>query len=98
MDLPPSNRYRGSGRGVAPAALFVIACIVAAATAPLNRCALASVGDPQLKTDHPWYPGELSCSSFERLFHTQAEIYRRATGRGVASDEDKALASWYWRN
>src|SRR5205085_5014898 len=23
---------------------------------------------------------------------------RRVTGRGVESDEDRALASWYWRN
>ena len=60
--------------------------------------AAAGVGDPQVKTDHPWYPGELSCSTFERLFATQAELYQRATGKAVASDEDKALASWYWRN
>src|SRR6266853_3165726 len=60
--------------------------------------AMASVGDPQLKTDDPWYPGELSCSTFERLFATQAALYRRITGRDVSTDEDKALASWYWRN
>jgi len=59
---------------------------------------LASSGDPQVKTDHPWYPGELSCSTFERLFKTQAEVYTRATGRTVETDEDKALAAWYWRN
>jgi hypothetical protein len=58
----------------------------------------AATGDPQLKTDHPWYPGELSCSTFEHLFATQAELYKRVTGRSVESDEDKALASWYWRN
>lgn len=58
----------------------------------------AATGDPQLKTDHEWYPGELSCSTFERLFRTQAELYRRVTGREVTSDEDKALAAWYWRN
>src|SRR3954470_1691853 len=58
----------------------------------------AAVGDPQIKTDHPWYPGELSCSTFERLFKTQAEVYERVTGRRVETDEDKALASWYWRN
>jgi hypothetical protein len=62
------------------------------------RLARGAVGDPQLKTDHPWYPGELSCSTFERLFKTQAELYRRVTGRSVDTDEDKALASWYWRN
>lgn len=60
--------------------------------------AFAGIGDPQIKTDHPWYPGELSCSTFERLFKTQAELYKRVTGREVTSDEDKALASWYWRN
>lgn len=58
----------------------------------------AECGDPQLKTDHPWYPGELSCSTFPRLFKTQADLYKRVTGRSVDSDEDKALAAWYWRN
>ncbi len=56
------------------------------------------VGDPQLKTDHPWFPGELSCSTFDRLFATQAALYERATGRKADTDEDKAIASWYWRN
>jgi hypothetical protein len=74
----------------------------AALTAILIACfcttASAAVGDPQVKTDHPWYPGELSCSTFERLFKTQAEVYERVTGRKVNTDEDKALASWYWRN
>lgn len=60
--------------------------------------ASAEVGDPQLKTDDPWYPGELSCSTFARLFRTEAELYRRTTGREVRTDEDKALAAWYWRN
>ena len=60
--------------------------------------ALADVGDPQIKTDHPWYPGELAISTFDRLFATQAAVYQRVTGRPVQSDEDKALASWFWRN
>jgi hypothetical protein len=34
----------------------------------------AGVGDPQIRTDHPWYLGELACSTFERLFATQAEF------------------------
>src|SRR3954453_10174022 len=67
-----------------------------AISAPLR--AFAASADPQLKTDHPWYPGELSCSTFDRLFKTQAELYRRGTGRSADTDEDKALASWYWRN
>jgi hypothetical protein len=60
--------------------------------------ARADVGDPQVKTDHPWYPGELSCSTFERLFATQAELYKRVVGADPKTDEQKALASWLWRN
>jgi hypothetical protein len=59
---------------------------------------LADVGDPQIRTDHPWYPGELAISTFERLFAIQAESYERVTGVRVDSDEQKALASWFWRN
>lgn len=60
--------------------------------------ALADVGDPQIRTDHPWYPGELACSTWDRLFVTQAEVYKRVTGRDCTTDEDKALAAWLWRN
>jgi hypothetical protein len=58
----------------------------------------ADVGDPQLRTDHDWYPGELACSTFDRLAATQAEVYRRVTGTRPVCDEQKALASWLWRN
>jgi hypothetical protein len=61
------------------------------------RC-LAGVGDPQVKTDDVWYPGELACSTFERLFQTQAALYEHVTGQNVTTDEDKVLASWLWRN
>ena len=74
-------------------AMFIVALGFAA-----GGTVLAGVGDPQVKTDHPWYPGELSCSTFDRLFKTQAELYKRVTGRNTDTDEDKALASWYWRN
>ena len=60
--------------------------------------AAADVGDPQIKTDHPWYPGELACSTFERLFETQAVLYERVVGTRPETDEQKALASWFWRN
>ncbi len=63
--------------------------------------AWAAVGDPQARTDHPWYPGELACSTFARLQSTQAELYRRVTGLSAdapLSDEQRALASWLWRN
>ena len=52
----------------------------------------AEVGDPQIRTDHPWYPGELAISTFDRLFATQAETYQRVTGQRVDTDEQKALA------
>src|SRR6185295_10931480 len=68
----------------------VLCCFVVPAT--------ADVGDPQTRTDHPWYPGELSCSTFERLFATQAELFQKITGAKPKSDEEKALASWCWRN
>jgi hypothetical protein len=58
----------------------------------------AGVGDPQLGTDHPWYPGELAMSSFERLAATQAAQYERATGIRPQSEHDRALAAWFFRN
>ena len=60
--------------------------------------ARADVGDPQIRTDHPWYPGELACSTYERLFATQSEMYERVTGRKPTTDQDKVLAAWLWRN
>jgi hypothetical protein len=64
----------------------------------LQSAAVAGVGDPQLRTDHPWYPGELACSSFERLFETQAELFQRVTGQSPKTDEQRVLAAWLWRN
>lgn len=58
----------------------------------------AGVGDPQIGTDHPWYPGELAMSSFDRLAATQAAQYEAATGIRPESDQDRALAAWYFRN
>ncbi len=58
----------------------------------------ADVGDPQVRTDHAWYPGELACSTFERLFATQANLYQRVVGVRPTTDEQKALAAWLWRN
>jgi len=64
----------------------------------LSAPSRADVGDPQLATDHPWYPGELACSTFERLFATQAKVYERVVGVKPQTDEHKALAAWLWRN
>jgi hypothetical protein len=60
--------------------------------------ARADVGDPQVRTDHPWYPGELACSTFDRLFATEAAVFERVVGVRPVTDEQKALASWFWRN
>lgn len=56
------------------------------------------MGDPQIKTDHPFYKGELAYSTFDQLFEHQAAEYRAATGRSVQTEHDKVLASWFWRN
>ncbi len=64
----------------------------------IPAAAEAGVGDPQLRTDHPWYPGELACSTFDRLFATQAELYERVTGQRAETDEQRAIAAWLWRN
>ena len=61
-------------------------------------CLRAEVGDPQLGTDHPFYPGELGCSTFERLFKSEANQYARIAKKIPVTDEEKALAAWYWRN
>lgn len=73
---------------------FLVLILCTPCTAP----ARAGVGDPQVRTDHPWYPGELACSTFERLFATQAEVYERVVGVRPTTDEQKALAAWLWRN
>jgi len=54
--------------------------------------ARADVGDPQVRTDHPWYPGELACSTFARLFATQAELYERVVAEDVQEARARALA------
>ncbi len=51
-----------------PLASLALAVIVASSAA-------GDVGDPQVRTDHVWYPGELTCSTFDRLFATQAARY-----------------------
>jgi hypothetical protein len=63
-----------------------------------SGAAHADVGDPQIRTDHPWYPGEGACSTWERLFAAEAAVYKRVTGRDCSTDEDKVLAAWLWRN
>ena len=72
----------------------VAALTLAILSTPATR---ADVGDPQIRTDHPWYPGELACSTFDRLAATQATLYERVAGTKPSTDEQKALAAWLWR-
>ena len=72
--------------------------LLAAASLFLTASVRAEVGDPQIRTDHPWYPGELAMSDFPRLFATQAEQYKLMTGKAPEGDQGKALASWAFRN
>src|SRR5688572_23046238 len=60
--------------------------------------ATAGVGDPQLRTDHDYYPGEFACSTFERLFEQQRKQYEWMTGIAATNEHHGALASWAWRN
>jgi hypothetical protein len=72
----------------------LICCVVFfLLAAPLR----AGVGDPQVATDHPWYAGELSCSTFDRLFATEARLFERVAGAVPRADQERALASWLWR-
>jgi hypothetical protein len=79
---------------------FLVRRVLPALVLCFGLCAplRAGVGDPQVRTDHPWYPGELSCSTFDRLAATQAALYERVVGRKPTTDEEKALAAWLWRS
>lgn len=76
----------------------ILTCLVLGLSLASVSVLMAGVGDPQARTDHPWYPGELACSTFERLAETQAALYERVVGRKPVSDEDRVLAAWLWRN
>lgn len=58
----------------------------------------AGVGDPQVMTDHTYYPGELAASSWERLLASQAKLYEQVTGKPVETEQDRVIAAWLWRN
>ena len=57
---------------------------------------LAAVGDPQIRTDHPLYPGELAYSTQERF--AQSIIQSGDWGLGLGNSErDVALKLWLWK-
>lgn len=73
---------------------LIVLCVLGFA----SHVARAGSGDPQVKTNHTWYPGELAMSSFDRLAATQAAAYAHVAGQEPKSDQDRALAAWLWRN
>lgn len=60
--------------------------------------ALAGVGNPQVTTKHPYYPGDAAVRSFLALRSAQSNLYTHVTGQEVKTDQDKAIAAWLWRN
>ena len=79
-------------RGSLARVLALVLVVLSLATAR------AEVGDPQVSTNNLWYPGELACSTFERLEESQARVYESVTGAKPKNDQEKALAAWLWRN
>ncbi len=58
--------------------------------------ARAAVGDPQIRTDHPLYPGELAYSTLDRF--AESIIGSGDWGLGLGSSErDVALKLWLWK-
>jgi hypothetical protein len=93
---PHRGTFGAYNQFLLPSLIWSLAGLIclAVSTPPL----WGDVGDPQVSTNHPWYPGELACSTFERLAETQARVYERVTGARSKNDEEKALAAWLWRN
>jgi len=71
-------------------------CIVWASGTP--AATLGGVGDPQIKTDHPYYKGELSCSTYERVRDTSyAHFASLPGGKTPVTETEKLVALWAWR-
>jgi MYXO-CTERM domain-containing protein len=66
--------------------------LVVTALAPAAR---AQVGDPQLLTDHPYYPGEGAMSTPARAVKLAMDTPRGTLGTG--NDRDKLIRLFLWR-
>jgi hypothetical protein len=58
--------------------------------------ARADVGDPQIRTDHPLYPGELAYSTMDRFARSIIDSGDWDLGLGD-SERDVALKLWLWK-
>jgi len=69
--------------------------VLLAALLGSSALSLAGVGNPQIRTDHPLYPGELAYSTPERLAKSALNT---KWGLGLGdSQRDLALRFWLWR-
>ncbi len=74
---------------------MVLALAVVVATG-LSSTTFAAVGNPQIRTDHPIYPGELAYSSLDRI--AESVIHSGDWGLGLGdSERDIALKFFLWR-
>jgi hypothetical protein len=69
---------------------LTILCSVA-----VSARANAQVGDPQLRTDHPYFPGELALSTPARVIATALATPRGTLGNGT--NRDKLIRLFLWR-
>ncbi|MGD0090058.1 MAG: MBG domain-containing protein [Planctomycetota bacterium] len=74
--------------------VFVTAAAALATLAPAFAAGSA-VGDPEIKTDHPYYQGELAYSNLSNLVASALAT----TGRPTTGDpvKDQIIKLWYWR-
>src|SRR5471030_1522963 len=72
-----------------------MALTLVATLAPMAFAATAPVGDPEVKTDHTYYQGELAYSTTARIVSSALATPGRATTGDPVKDQ--ILKLWYWR-
>jgi hypothetical protein len=78
-------------RGLSGGTFLAAALIAVLGAAPVS----AQVGDPELKTDHPYYPGELGLSTPARAVSTALSRSRGTLGN--STNRDKMIRLFLWR-
>ena len=75
----------------------MLPCLVAALVLSLAGVSLAGVPDPQIKTDHPVYGGELTCSTLDRAVAEAYRVFAERYGHQPETDSEKLVALWIWQ-
>jgi hypothetical protein len=70
----------------------LVAAVVLLGSSPAG----AGVGNPQIRTDHPLYPGELAYSTMDRFARSIIDSGDLGMGLGN-SERDVALRLWLWK-